>query len=113
MLGYCAYGGASAMLLLFTSIHDPFWAMCVMSLSAFAAEFSGPISWTTAMDLGGRHVGALSAAMNMMGHFGGSVAPATIGYILEATGYALDRSPSTAPPRFTPRAGSAGRSSIR
>jgi nitrate/nitrite transporter NarK len=58
-----------------------------MSLSAFAAEFSGPISWTTAMDLGGRHVGALSAAMNMMGHFGGSVAPLTIGYILQSTGY--------------------------
>lgn len=86
-LAYCAYGGASAMLLVFTSIRDPFWAMCAMSLSAFAAEFSGPISWTTVMDLGGRHVGALSAAMNMMGHFGGSVAPATIGYILEATGY--------------------------
>lgn len=87
LLAYCAYGGASAMLLVFTSIRDPFWAMCAMSLSAFAAEFSGPISWTTVMDLGGRHVGALSAAMNMMGHLGGSVAPATIGYILEATGY--------------------------
>jgi hypothetical protein len=49
--------------------------MAAMSLSAFAAELSGPISWTTAMDLGGRYVGALSAAMNMTGHFGGSVAP--------------------------------------
>jgi len=87
MLGYCAYGGASVLLLAFTSIHDTLWAMCVMSLSAFSAEFSGPISWTTVMDLGGRHTGALSAAMNMMGHFGGSVAPAAIGYILETTGY--------------------------
>ncbi len=80
-------GGASAMLLLFTSIHDPFWAMGAMSLSTFAAELSGPISWTTAMDLGGRYVGTLSAAMNMMGHFGGSVAPTLIGYILVKTGY--------------------------
>ena len=63
------------MLLLFTSIHDPLWAMGAMSLSTFAAELSGPISWTTVMDLGGRYVGTLSAAMNMMGHFGGSVAP--------------------------------------
>ena len=74
------------MLLLFTSIQDPLWAMVAMSLSAFAAELSGPISWTTAMDLGGRYVGTLSAAMNMMGHFGGSVAPTLIGYILVKTG---------------------------
>ena len=87
ILGYCAYGGASAMLLLFTSIHDPLWAMGAMSLSTFAAELSGPISWTTVMDLGGRYVGTLSAAMNMMGHFGGSVAPTLIGYILVSTGY--------------------------
>lgn len=86
-LGYIAYGGAAVMLLLFTSIRHPVWAMAAMSLSAFAAELSGPISWTTAMDLGGRYVGTLSAAMNMMGHFGGSVAPAVIGYILVSTGY--------------------------
>jgi ACS family glucarate transporter-like MFS transporter len=87
VLAYIAYGGASAMLLLFTSIQDPVWAMAAMSLSAFAAELSGPISWTTAMDLGGRYVGTLSAAMNMTGHFGGSVAPTLIGYILVETGY--------------------------
>jgi ACS family glucarate transporter-like MFS transporter len=86
LLAFIAYGGASAMLLLFTSIHDPLWAMGAMSLSAFAAELSGPISWTTAMDLGGRYTGTLSAAMNMMGHFGGSVAPTLIGYILYTTG---------------------------
>ena len=87
LMAYIAYGGASAMLLLFTRIRDPYWAMGAMSLSTFAAELSGPISWTTAMDLGGRYVGTLSAAMNMMGHFGGSVAPALIGYILVKTGY--------------------------
>jgi MFS family permease len=87
MLAYVAYGGAAALLLLFTSIRDPFWAMVAMSLSAFAAELSGPVSWTTAMDLGGRYVGTLAAAMNMTGHFGGSVAPALIGYILVKTDY--------------------------
>ncbi|MEO7652327.1 MAG: MFS transporter [Bryobacteraceae bacterium] len=86
-LGYAAYAGASALLLLFTSIEDPRWAMVAMSLSAFAAELSGPVSWTTAMDLGGRHVGTLSATMNMTGQFGGSVAPAVIGYILQASGH--------------------------
>lgn len=85
-LAYAAYGGASLLLLLFTSIADPVLAMIVMSLSSFMAELSGPVSWTTSMDLGGRYVGTLSAAMNMMGHFGGAVAPTVIGYILEYTG---------------------------
>ena len=84
-LAYTAYGAASLLLLLFTSIQDPVLAMVVMSLSSFMAELSGPVSWTTSMDLGGRYVGTLSAAMNMMGHFGGAVAPAVIGYILEYT----------------------------
>ncbi len=85
-LAYVAYGAASLLLLLFTSIADPVLAMLVMSLSSFMAELSGPVSWTTSMDLGGRFVGTLSAAMNMMGHFGGAVAPTVIGYILEYTG---------------------------
>ena len=86
-LGYTAYGGAALLLLWFTSIRNPLLAIVVMSLSAFAAEFSGPISWTTAMDFGGEHVGAVSGFMNMLGHFGGSVAPAVTGLLLEWSGH--------------------------
>lgn len=53
-----------------------------MSLSSFAAEFSGPISWTSAMDSGGEHVGTVSEWMNTLGHFGGGVAPAVTGLLL-------------------------------
>jgi ACS family glucarate transporter-like MFS transporter len=86
LLGYLAYGGAAALLLAFVWIADPILAILTMSLSSFAAEFSGPISWTTAMDIGGEHVGTVSGFMNMMGHFGGSVAPAVTGFLLSATG---------------------------
>ncbi len=86
LLGYAAYGGAAALLLLFTSISNPLMAMTAMSLSSFAAEFSGPISWTTAMDIGGDRVGTVSGFMNMLGHFGGSVAPAVTGYLLTWSG---------------------------
>jgi len=37
------------------------------------------------MDLGGRYAGTLSGSMNMMGAFGGTVAPLVIGIILDAT----------------------------
>ncbi len=57
-----------------------------MSLSSFAAEFSAPISWTSAMDIGGERVGTVSGFMNMLGQFGGSVAPTVTGLLLAWTG---------------------------
>jgi ACS family glucarate transporter-like MFS transporter len=87
-LGYAAYGGAAVLLLLFTAIENSLLAIFVMSLSSFAAEFSGPVSWTTAMDIGGERVGTVSGFMNMLGHFGGSVAPALTGLLLSASGNA-------------------------
>ncbi|HVW84364.1 MAG TPA: hypothetical protein VHB50_06770 [Bryobacteraceae bacterium] len=86
--GYAAYGGAAALLLVFTRIGSPLLAIFVMSLSSFAAEFSGPITWTSAMDIGGEHVGTVSGFMNMLGHFGGAVAPAVTGLLLAAGGNA-------------------------
>lgn len=62
--------------------------MAAMSLSSFEAEFSGPISWTTAMDIGGERVGTVSGFMNKLGHFGGSVAPAVTGLLLTVSGNA-------------------------
>jgi ACS family D-galactonate transporter-like MFS transporter len=86
LLGYVAYGGAALLLALFTLISDPLIAMIAMSLSSFAAEFSAPISWTSAMDIGGERVGTVSGFMNMLGHFGGSVAPTVTGLLLAWTG---------------------------
>ncbi|MES1256891.1 MAG: MFS transporter, partial [Acidobacteriota bacterium] len=88
LLGYTAYGGAAALLLLFTSIANPAAAVIVMSLSSFTAEFSGPVSWTSAMDIGGERVGTVSGFMNMLGHFGGAVAPAVTGFLLATSGNA-------------------------
>jgi nitrate/nitrite transporter NarK len=88
LLGYAAYGGAGALLLLFTWTANQALAMALMSLSSFAAEFSGPITWTTAMDIGGERVGTVSGFMNMLGHFGGSVAPAVTGLLLAVSGNA-------------------------
>ena len=85
LLGYTAYGGAAVLLALFTWISNPLLAIIAMSLSSFAAEFSGPISWTTAMDIGNERVGTVAGFMNMLGHFGGSVAPTVTGLLLAWT----------------------------
>lgn len=88
LLCYISYGGAAALLMLFTWIGNPLVAVCILSLSSFASEFSGPASWTTAMDIGGDHVGTVSGFMNTVGQLGGSVAPAVTGFLLAASGNA-------------------------
>jgi MFS family permease len=87
ILGYVSYAGAAALLLAFTAIENPGIAIAALSLSSFAAEFSGPISWTTAIDIGREHAGTVAGFMNTLGHFGGSVAPAVTGFLLTFTGH--------------------------
>jgi MFS transporter, ACS family, glucarate transporter len=81
-VAYTSYGCAALLLLAFTFIQNPTLAVVVMSLSSFAAEVSTPVTWITAVDLGGRSVGTLTGAMNSLGQVGASVAPAVIGYVL-------------------------------
>lgn len=88
LLGYAAYGGAAVLLLLFTFIANAGLAITVLALSSFAAEFSGPISWTAAMDIGGERVGTVSGFMNMLGHCGAAIAPTVTGVLLAMSGNA-------------------------
>jgi MFS transporter, ACS family, glucarate transporter len=81
-ISYLSHGGAAVLLLAFTFVKNPLPAMLTMSLSCFVAEMSTPVSWNTAVDLGGRSAGTLAGAMNSMGQFGGSIAPVLIGYVL-------------------------------
>jgi ACS family glucarate transporter-like MFS transporter len=78
---------AAVMLLIFTRLQNPAWMIAALAASSFAAEFTGPVSWTTSMDLGGRYVGSMGGAMNTLGQLGGAVAPAAIGHILTWTNY--------------------------
>lgn len=76
---------AAVMLLAFIRLQNPAWMIAALTASSFAAEFTGPVSWTTCMDLGGGYVGSLAGAMNTLGQLGGTVAPAVIGNILHWT----------------------------
>jgi len=78
---------AATMFLIFTRLQDAAWIITVLAVSSFAAEFCGPVTWTTCMDLGGGYVGSLAGAMNTLGQLGGALAPAAIGYILKWTNY--------------------------
>jgi MFS transporter, ACS family, glucarate transporter len=81
LLAYCSYAGAALLMLVAIRAASAEAAVFLMGLSSFAAELSGPISWTTAMDLGGAHTGAVSGSMNSIGQLGAAVAPAVVGYL--------------------------------
>jgi len=83
-LAYVSYIGAAIFMVLAIRPDSVELAVILMSLSSFAAELSAPITWTTAMDLGGRNVGAISGAMNSLGQFGGAVAPTVVGFLVES-----------------------------
>ncbi len=81
--GYISYSLAAVLMLLSIRPASAELAVVLMALSSFAAELSTPLTWTTAMDLGGRNVGAVSGAMNTLGQLGGAVAPAVVGYFAQ------------------------------
>jgi nitrate/nitrite transporter NarK len=85
LLALTGFTGASALLVTSFYIKDPLLAMFAMGMASFCNDLTMPGSWSTCMDLGGRYAGTLSGSMNMMGAFGGTVAPLVIGIILDAT----------------------------
>lgn len=57
----------------------------IVGLAGLFNDFVMPSAWGTCMDVGGKFAGTFSGTMNMMGNFGGAVAPAAIGFILKRT----------------------------
>jgi MFS family permease len=82
-LALAGYGGAAALLLLCQHIADPVWAMISMGMASFSLDLTLPLCWRTAMDVGGKYAGTVSASMNTSGQIGGAVGPIVIGYILQ------------------------------
>jgi MFS family permease len=82
-LAYAGYWGAAALLLLSPRIADPVWAMLAMGMASFSLDLTLPLCWRTAMDVGGKYAGTVSAAMNTAGQMGGVAGPVAVGYILQ------------------------------
>jgi len=82
-LGFAAMAAAGLFFYASTRVSNPYAAVVLISLASFAMDLTLPGSWTTCMDIGGRGVGSLSGAMNMMGNLGGVVSPWVVGVIID------------------------------
>jgi MFS family permease len=64
---------------------DPVYATVAIGLASFSNDLVMPGAWGACMDVGGKHAGSLSGAMNMWGNIGGALCPFVIGLILKWT----------------------------
>jgi MFS transporter, ACS family, D-galactonate transporter len=71
-----------ALILLSMTISDPTPAVLLISAGSFCAAFGGQCAYTTAIDLGGRHVAMVFSLMNMGGNIGAFVFPIVVPYLL-------------------------------
>ena len=62
---------------------QPRAAALLIAVAAAASMFTLAPSWATCIDIGGRHSGVLSAAMNTSGQIGGILSPIVLAYVVE------------------------------
>ena len=84
-IGVLGMAAAGLMLLLSIQIQNPVASVLAIGCAALCSDLSLPGSWGACMDIGGRHTGALSGSMNMLGNAGGALAPIAVPLILKAT----------------------------
>ena len=59
-------------------VKDATLAVTVISAGLFCSGLAGPSSYAVTMDMGGRHVGAVFATMNMVGNIGAGLFPLAV-----------------------------------
>ena len=65
---------------------DVFAAVCFLSLAIFGADMTLPPSWSTCVDIGRKHSGAVSGTMNMAGNIGSFLTALAFPYLKDWTG---------------------------
>ncbi|MEO8593573.1 MAG: MFS transporter [Candidatus Solibacter sp.] len=82
IIGGFGFACASLLLVLSTTMHDPLMATITIALASFTNDLVMPGAWAACMNVGGKHAGSLSGAMNMSGNIAGAIAPMVTGFIL-------------------------------
>lgn len=66
-----------------TSTANPYASALLIALGGASANFMLPAAWGSCIDLGGRHAGTLSGAMNTSGQVGGVLSPMIVGLCVQ------------------------------
>jgi MFS transporter, ACS family, glucarate transporter len=82
-VGFGGYLLAALAMLGGAVVTDPRTAAVLIAVAAAASMFTLAPSWAACIDIGGRHSGVLSAAMNTSGQIGGILSPIVLAYVVD------------------------------
>jgi predicted MFS family arabinose efflux permease len=66
--------------------HDKFLTVLFLAIGYAGADFMLPVAWAVCLDVGGRHSGSVSGAMNMAGQTASFLSSVAFGYIVAFSG---------------------------
>ncbi len=78
LAGLCLIGASLAA--------DNMTCIILLSVGLLCKDFTLPVSWTVAADIGGRNAGAISGSMHMFGQVGSTLMSLGFGYLVAETG---------------------------
>jgi MFS family permease len=83
VIGAASLSAAGIFLIAGTFVGNAIAAAILISLAAASSNFLLGASWGTCLDIGGRHSGLVSAAMNSSGAVGGILSPILLAYVVQ------------------------------
>jgi sugar phosphate permease len=67
-------------------IVDTSWAIIFLALGLAFKDFTLPVAWAVATDIGGKNAGTVAGTMGLAGQLGSAIMASAFGYILTSTG---------------------------
>lgn len=86
LLGFCGLAAATVFLTATIFTQHKVWTVVWLALAYGCSDFALPVAWAVCLDVGGRHTGVVTAAMNTAGQLGAFFTTVSFGYIVVAFG---------------------------
>ena len=78
-------GMAGICMIIGSFITDVHVAIVFLGLGLAFKDFTLPVAWAVATDIGGKHAGTIAGTMGLAGQLGSAIMASAFGYILTAT----------------------------
>lgn len=85
LLGIGGLGASAFFIACAFGTQDKVWTVVFLALGYAGSDFMLPVAWAVCLDVGGKHAGAVTGAMNMAGQVGAFSTTVVFGYIVAAT----------------------------
>ncbi len=86
LLGFCAFSGSALLLLGSTAVDERLPKAILIALALASADLGLAAAWAVCLDVGRRHAGVVTGAMNTFGNLGGMFAPLVVGTVVQRFG---------------------------